>query len=395
MAETPESVQQKIAELEAIRPVIGDEAADAAISVLKSYAQPPFQEVSGTSDINRDNYGQNVGVNFGTLIAIFGEMSENRKQILLKRYLHRLTCNLDQVALRGLERRTTQQKQKVALPRVYTLLATTERIQVARGHPTALTTYLDLMTFVEEQGLRSEYTPNYALPDQAIIHIEREQMSSDEYSHDQIPISLWRAQMATEAVALHHRLILLGDPGGGKSTFLRHLGWLVAQHQRGRLSGADKTLLPSELNNFLPIILPLPRLARALLQTHETNVSPAIAVQDMLRTIMQECEADELADHLDDILYQGAALVLLDGLDEVPIDAQSSDYVDRITTLRAVEEFSHHNQQTRIVITCRTRAFELLESALYDDWHIATLAPFTLGQIRYFVVLQREFPMVS
>src|SRR5215216_5562231 len=91
-------------------------------------------------------------------------------------------------------------------------------------------------------------------------------------------------------------------------------------------------------------------------------------------------QADAL---LDQALERGAVL-LFDGLDEVPLEAVQGLSADRLTTLRAVRSFVELHDRAKVVLTCRTRAFdEPLRTCL--GWPIETLAPFTLGQIRHFV----------
>nr|WP_254151230.1 hypothetical protein [Candidatus Chloroploca mongolica] len=57
---------------------------------------------------------------------------------------------------------------------------------------------------------------------------------------------------------------------------------------------------------------------------------------------------------------------------------------DRLTTLRAVRMLRQRYPRCPVILTCRTRAFtDDLRAEL--GWPVATLAPFTLGQIRHFV----------
>jgi formylglycine-generating enzyme required for sulfatase activity/energy-coupling factor transporter ATP-binding protein EcfA2 len=378
MPETPDDIQRQIAQLEAMRATLGDAMVDDAIAKLRGQQQHAGA-VTGTATTSGHNYGQNIGVNLG--VAIFGRTPDTRERERLGRYLHHLACALDHVPLRGLEQRTDQRQQVISLPKVYTLLATTGRVQVARGKRTTLTTYLD------KGELRAVYAPDHALPDQAIIAVEQEhsEVTYRQSDTDDVPVTLWRSQLAAEAVAQQHRLVLLGDPGGGKSTFLRHLGWLVAQHTLGRLSETELALLPADLHDLLPIMVPLPQLARALGQAAAPDRTPEAVVTDTLMAVMREYEAGDLTDHLSDVLYRGSALVLFDGLDEVPTEPQVGKRADRATTLQAVQAFAYRHRQARMVVTCRTRAFEPLQAALSPEWHTTTLAPFTLGQMRYFV----------
>ncbi len=87
---------------------------------------------------------------------------------------------------------------------------------------------------------------------------------------------------------------------------------------------------------------------------------------------------------LDQVLVSGGALLLFDGPDEVPLDGTPGHRSDRRTVLHTVRDFLQLYPQVRAVLTCRIRAFdEQLRVEL--GWHVETLAPFTLGQIRHFV----------
>jgi formylglycine-generating enzyme required for sulfatase activity len=399
MTDMPDEIQRQIEQLEAMRATLGDFFVDEAIAKLRGQSPSPsgdttdarqsqgfvdhptesVEQTFGNASVQGSNFGQTIGVNLGT--AIFGHPPDTRERDRVVRYLDKLACTLDQIPLRGLQQRTAQQQDDLSLPKVYTLLATTERIQVAQERPSAWTIYLD------DDKLRKEYDPDHALPDQAILAVEREHITARgrQGDADDLPITLWRAQLAAEAVARYPRLVLLGDPGGGKSTFLRHLGWLSAQHTLERLSEDEQRLLPADLQTLLPLFVPLLHVARALAKPAEPDRSPAAVVTDTLMAVMRDGEAGDLSDHLGEVLHRGAALVLFDGLDEVPTEPHPGERANRSTTLRAVQEFARRNRQARIVITCRTRAFEPLNATLPNDWHTATLAPFTLGQMRYFV----------
>ncbi|MFP4439892.1 MAG: hypothetical protein ACLFVO_21870, partial [Chloroflexaceae bacterium] len=81
---------------------------------------------------------------------------------------------------------------------------------------------------------------------------------------------------------------------------------------------------------------------------------------------------------------RGAALLLFDGLDEVPLQGEPGTRVDRQTTLQAVREFARLHPTTPLLVTCRVRAFaDDLRDCL--GWPVETLAPFKLGQVRHFV----------
>jgi len=192
---------------------------------------------------------------------------------------------------------------------------------------------------------------------------------------------LWRSLLSTEAVQAHQRLVLLGDPGGGKSTFLRHLAWALAQRGLDERSNDTALFGWDDTARLLPILLPLRTLAGRIAAEGAQPATVSAALRDEMTREYDARQPDEL---LDQALEQGAALLLFDGLDEVPLEAVKGVSADRLTTLRAVRAFAELHDRARVVITCRVRAFtESLGACL--GWPTETITPFTLGQIRHFV----------
>ncbi len=105
------------------------------------------------------------------------------------------------------------------------------------------------------------------------------------------------------------RLIVLGDPGSGKSTLVNWLAWLSA--------GGASGVLPEAMHDLLP----LPMLAREL-RLRGVNTFAQLVDAFLARPV-----AAQLRDKRDAIferLEQGRALILIDGIDEVSIDDRQS-----------------------------------------------------------------------
>ncbi|MDQ2999222.1 MAG: NACHT domain-containing protein, partial [Chloroflexota bacterium] len=349
-------------------------------------------EPQGT--VNVDSQGRingvAVGINLGTII--YGRVPAEDERRRLAWYLDSLANKLYRLPLRGIEQRLDQ-GDGMALPHVYVMLATTGQIELACGQPDALAPYFQPN---DSQRLKQEHTRDWALPPQAItrFHIlgaPTEEAPTPErgyslqvaldYSRKQgNEILFYRTCLATEAVYEHSHLVLLGDPGGGKSTFVRHLAWAMAQHGLDQ-SGQAPALFgwPNNMRS-LPLLLPLRALAGRIATAGAQPAAVAAALSAELATTYNVRQADALVEQA---LHSGAALLLFDGLDEVPLE-RARDHADRPTVLQAVREFTQLYPAAHVVLTCRTRAFdEAMRAEL--GWHVETIAPFTLGQIRHFI----------
>lgn len=361
MTGTHEELQRKIAEMEA------------QITALKAAAtaQPGVPATPAvTFTASGQNYGQQVAINLGTMIYGRDPREDERRQLIW--YLDALAAKLNLLPLQGLATRLDQRGEGVALSSIYVMLATKtekyfELYLSEMGHyykdfdPSKHHPYSGM------PDLATEHDPDYALPRYAIV---RELAHNQDVNRGYFSTLL----VVTDAVQQNSRLVLLGHPGSGKSTFIRHLAWMLARHQLGYPVSADE--LSQALRAKLPIILSLRKMAGALEQ-HST-------IFDALKQEIEACNLTNVDSLLREALHSGAALLLFDGLDEVPIDGEPGMHADRQRTLRAVRDFAAQYPQPTVVLTCRTRAFDNDLRELLG-WPVEELAPFTLGQIRHFV----------
>ncbi len=172
----------------------------------------------------------------GTIIYGPDPNAEQRQQ--LTRYLHRLAAKLQRLPLRGLAAQLDDGP-GIALAYVYVMLATSSRVELASDDDAESTTPVEhfYQQGDRDQPLQPGYDPDYALPDRAVVAAEPVVVRG-RGEHETSGRTLYRALLATEAVQRSPRLVLLGEPGGGKSTFLRHLAWALARRAPGAAAAA-------------------------------------------------------------------------------------------------------------------------------------------------------------
>jgi formylglycine-generating enzyme required for sulfatase activity len=155
-----------------------------------------------------------------------------------------------------------------------------------------------------------------------------------------------------EASARNRCLVILGRPGSGKSTFINHLGLCLALQGLEPEGGWLKRLLswPEAEADLIPISVVLRDFAR-FLPENERKAEPRHLwsfVVDRLKNQNLTFAKEPLHDALED----GKAIVLLDGLDEIPTRARRAFIRD------AVAVFATRYPKSRLVVTCRTLSYE-------------------------------------
>ncbi len=188
---------------------------------------------------------------------------------------------------------------------------------------------------------------------------------------------------ALEMLDRSPRLVLLGDPGSGKSTFLNFVALCQAGERLG-LAEANREVLTAALPGKeepqpwghakrLPL--------RVILRDFAAEADSATA-EDLWQHVEREVtrwSLGEWAPLLRRRLIDGGVLVLFDGLDEVP---QARDR--RVRICGALESFVASFSSCRFLVTSRTYAYQNQGWRL-ADFAEAVLAPFDSAQIDLFV----------
>ena len=202
-----------------------------------------------------------------------------------------------------------------------------------------------------------------------------------------------RAASALGLLNTHKRLVLLGEPGSGKSTFVNFVAMCLAGEGLNK-PDVNLTLLtqplpdddgndrderqPWEHKKLLPIRIVL----RDLAATGLPPVHESATVDHLWQFLTAEYGKIGLGEYIPDLkhhLLKHGGLILFDGLDEVPEANQRRTQIQQV-----VETFAGTFQKCRIVVTSRTYAY------YNQDWRLAgfqegILAPFSKGQIVRFI----------
>lgn len=171
------------------------------------------------------------------------------------------------------------------------------------------------------------------------------------------------------AIAVYPGLVILGEPGSGKTSFLKYVAVSYAMQKQRADPETDKLRVP--------IFLTIAAYAEAVRgQDHQ------VALEDYFAQYYRDVHGLrlDLRRYFEHVLQKGSAIVLLDGLDEV------KDEKERIRIGEQIERFWLHRRRAgnQLVVTSRIVGYNRLKGDMLG--HI-TLNDFDSKDIRTFLSL--------
>lgn len=175
--------------------------------------------------------------------------------------------------------------------------------------------------------------------------------TADEFDRFYLGLVLQARVPGLEAANNNPKLMVLGKPGAGKTTFLKHL---AIECNKGKFQA-----------NCVPIFIRLKRYA------DDARNSGNLDLLNYISQSLQTC--DVATADVESLLKHGRALILLDGLDEV--SEQDGKIVQQQITCLSERYYKNH-----FVITCRTQA----QKYRFDGFANVEVADFNQEQIEAF-----------
>ncbi|MGE0087820.1 MAG: NACHT domain-containing NTPase [Desulfococcaceae bacterium] len=182
---------------------------------------------------------------------------------------------------------------------------------------------------------------------------------------------------AQDIISRESRLVLLGDPGSGKSTFVNYLTYVMAQAGISENPDAWLSRLKKAGEWKHGLLLPVRIILREFAATLDKRAQPKA---DLLLSFLENTARPK---EFWNLLYEGLIsgktmyLILLDGLDEVPSDLRG-------TVVKTINSFAEKYKEHRYLATCRIYAYIGHDYQL-QGFRQATLMPFSREQTENFV----------
>jgi formylglycine-generating enzyme required for sulfatase activity len=330
------AVAQVTAELEALLGAVAQSPVLVGILAEKITPVAPHTAVTGTGNATADHGGTAAVIGSAQTVIFGGKDTRSEQERTLQAYLESLRPLGDMHFFAKLVK-----KSRTALS----------------GHPQLARVYVGL----EVQGTK---------------HVRAISADTKREVMAEMPEDAEKRLPVLSEIVRHRQLVILGEPGSGKSTVGRHLCRAIAAQDEACLADWPAASRPT-----LPFLVNLRDLARSLPETEEAWPADQADHQRVLllwRFLEQGWEKGQftglrqiveaaLADK-----KKPAPLFYFDGLDEVRPDL-------RRRVAQVVRAWGERYTNARILVSCRVRSY-LADSPWRLPFPDVTLLPFTLKE---------------
>ena len=188
--------------------------------------------------------------------------------------------------------------------------------------------------------------------------------------------------LATHAVITHKHLLVVGEPGGGKTTLLRYLAYIFASDV---LNWKTPNYIPkrvlhlgllTESNIPIPIFI---RLASIANRMEKEGVVPDsfMSYQKYILIEIEESFDEKTSKALEAELANGNCIILLDGLDEV------SEHSSRDRVVKILDSVIRHWNSNHLVVTSRHFDYQAVSSL--EGFETIYIESFGKSEIKEFI----------
>jgi calcineurin-like phosphoesterase family protein/NACHT domain-containing protein len=158
--------------------------------------------------------------------------------------------------------------------------------------------------------------------------------------------------------------VVLGEPGVGKSSLARYITRTIARGMKTTSVGSGWS------NGLIPITVRVADLADELSRQPEQTLAEFISLS------MMKIGGDVLREAVSDAIVQGSAIIIIEGIDEVP------EYGDRVQVVKTVDKCIREFAANRFVITSRPSGYIPLAGAIAHF----KLSKFSYEEIRRYIM---------
>ena len=201
-----------------------------------------------------------------------------------------------------------------------------------------------------------------------VMFDEDSQADTEEY-RDSGPIDIQTALLR------YPKLVIVGDPGSGKSTFLKYIALMLARSVLAANPGIALETLCLQEPLPIPLFVSCWDLSDFLKQGGRIHLSMLV---EFLAQRLAAYGFQIRLDDLEKLLEAGSCCLLFDGLDEVPTDQ------GRAAVSRLLEDCVQRFAKNRFVVTSRVRAYTG-DTILKGEFTRCDIQPFDENDRRQFL----------